>query len=299
MDKTRIYIERINKVIDYIENNLVEKLDLDELAEVAEFTKYHFHRIFFSFTGEPLYSFISRLRVERAAALMLTQNKSITEISFSCGFNDSATFSRAFKKHFKISATEWKKKKNSKIHQDFQEKPLYNSYIISDKERKIEPVSVEKKTFQDMTLAYIRHTGSYAGNSRLFHSLNKKLISWAEPKGIVHYPETKHIIIYHDPIGITDKEKLRISVGITVHDDVMVNDNINRLIIPKGKFIICIFNLKNNEYGIAWTNVFREIIPQNGLEIDDGYCFEMYSNNCYDREKDITTVSICVPVKNL
>ncbi len=296
MDKTKVYIERVNKVIDYIEENLEEKIDLDELAEVSSFTKFHFHRIFYSFTNEPLYSFINRLRVERAAALLLNHKSSITDIAFSCGFNDSATFSRAFKKHFKISASEWKKKKNSKIHQDIPIRPLYNLKRNTTKECTIEPVSIEEKILQEMTIAYVRHTGSFAGNSRLFQSLYKKLIR-SIPIEHLNYPESKDIIIYHDPIGITEKEKLRISVGITVPDNVNASGETGRLIITKGKYIICTFELKNEDYGKAWTHVFRYIIPKHGLQVADGYCFEMYNRNCYNKVNGTTTVSICVPIK--
>lgn len=299
MDKTNEYIERINRVIDYIELNIDRKIDLDMLAGVACLSKYHFHRIFYSFTDEPLYSYINRLRVEKAAALLLSQKETITNIAFSCGFNDSATFSRAFRKHFKISPRAWKKKKNSKIDQEYKIKPayIYSSDITT--ESIIKAAAIEEKTLQTMTIAYIRYTGPYAGNNNLFHSLHKKLMNWGQERKLLNYPATKDIIIYHDPIGITDKNRLRISVGITVSDDVLVSGEIGKLSISKGRYIICRFVLKNEEYGQAWTHVYRRIIPQRGLQPNDGYCFEMYSSDCYIKEDNTTTVDICVPIKQL
>ena len=75
MDKTRDYIERINKVIDYIELNLANDIQLDDLAQIACLSKFHFHRIFYSFTNESLYSFVTRLRTERSAARLMSQKK--------------------------------------------------------------------------------------------------------------------------------------------------------------------------------------------------------------------------------
>jgi AraC family transcriptional regulator len=299
MDKTNEYIERINRVIDYIELNIDRKIDLDMLAGVACLSKYHFHRIFFSFTDEPLYSYINRLRVERAAALLLTQKETITNIAFSCGFNDSATFSRTFKKRFKISPSAWKKKKNSKIDQEYKIKPpyIYTGNITT--ESIIKAAAIEEKTFQAMTIAYIRYTGPYAGNNNLFYSLHKKLIKWGQEKGLLNYPLTKDVIIYHDPLGITDENRLRISVGFTISDDVLVSGEIGKLSILKGRYIICRFELGNEEYGQAWTHVYRRIIPQRGLQPNDGYCFEMYPHNSYSKEHNTTSVDICVPVKQL
>ena len=82
------YKSRINRVIDYIDQNIDKSLTLDELAQVANFSKFHFNRIFHSFIGEALFQFIQRLRIEKAAYLLLTNPRnSITEIAYQCGFS--------------------------------------------------------------------------------------------------------------------------------------------------------------------------------------------------------------------
>ncbi len=62
------YISRINRVMDYIEVNIVQDLSLENLAEVANFSRFHFHRIFRAMVGETLHQFIQRIRLEKAAA---------------------------------------------------------------------------------------------------------------------------------------------------------------------------------------------------------------------------------------
>jgi AraC family transcriptional regulator len=299
VDKTSDYIQRINKVIDYIELNLADNIQLDDLAQIACLSKFHFHRIFHSFTNESLYSFITRLRTEQAAALLWSQNQSITDIAVCCGFNDSATFSRAFKKRFRISASEWKKKKNSKIDQDYKIDSSYIDTMSIGQKRIIVPLKVEEKHLDDMHIAYVRHTGSYAGNSKLFESLYKKIIQWAEPLGILDYAEKKNVVIYHDSMTITENDKLRISVGITVPENTHVTGEIGRLCISKGRYILCRFEVQNNEYGKVWTQVFRNILPQRGLQPDAGYCFELYPQDCYNRNNNTTAVDICIPIKRL
>ena len=59
------YTARINRVIDYIERHLDEPLRLDTLARVANFSPYHFHRIFAALMGETLNQFIHRVRLGR------------------------------------------------------------------------------------------------------------------------------------------------------------------------------------------------------------------------------------------
>ncbi len=297
MDKTNDYIQRINKVIDYIEANLDADLRLDDLARIACLSKHHFHRIFYAFTEEPLYGFVTRLRTERSATLLLSQDKSITDIAAACGYNDSATFARAFKKHFGMPASEWKKKKLGKIHQDRGPEASHHVVMKSGGNTLIEPLATEEKRLDDTRIAYVRHTGPYAGNAKLFQSLHKKLMDWAVPAGVANYPTTKDVVIYHDSPGITADDRLRVSVGITVPDDAPVAGEIGSLVIPRGRYLSCRFALHNDEYGKAWTAVYGNILPRRGLRPNDGYSFELYPPDCHDGESDTTTVEIFVPIR--
>ncbi len=69
------YKSRINNVIDYIESNLKSEMTLDKLADVANFSSFHFHRIFKTIIGETLNQFIQRIRIEKAAALLINNPK--------------------------------------------------------------------------------------------------------------------------------------------------------------------------------------------------------------------------------
>ena len=103
------YISRINRVIDFIEANLDQELSLASLATVANFSQFHFHRIFRAMVGETLNGFIQRIRLEKAAARLLDHPKNtITEIAFDCGFSGSATFARAFRERYQMSASQWR-----------------------------------------------------------------------------------------------------------------------------------------------------------------------------------------------
>jgi AraC family transcriptional regulator len=69
-ESRRIYISRINKVQDYIEKHLDEELNVDQLARIASFSSFHFQRIYRQMTGESLYSYIKRLRLEKSVCLI-------------------------------------------------------------------------------------------------------------------------------------------------------------------------------------------------------------------------------------
>lgn len=86
------------KTIEYIEDNFEKKITIDELADIANMSKYHFIRKFKRTYSETPYEFITRFKINKSKSILLTTEYSIDEISLMVGFNDATTFIRAFKK---------------------------------------------------------------------------------------------------------------------------------------------------------------------------------------------------------
>jgi len=295
----KIYIEKINSTIDYIERNLDQKLSLDEISAEAGLSKYHFHRIFHAFTGESLYGTIIRLRVEKAAARLITDSSvTITELAHSSGFTDSAGFSRAFKKRFLVSPSSWRKEKSKINHaeKNDSEYPLLKTPKEAGDE--IEILSTVKKKLDGFSIAYIRHTGAYAGDSSLFIYLYNKLTAWAASENLLT-PECENIVVYHDPIEITDDDRLKISLGISVPESTPTSGDIGKMQLQGGDYLICRYRLRDDQYGAAWQQVYRHRLPSLGLQPSDGYCFELYPNEVENPDRYSQIVDICVPVKKI
>lgn len=311
------YKSRINNVLDFLEKNLEKPLTLEELASVANFSKFHFHRIFYGMTGETPFQFILRLRLERAANILVNNpRKTITEIALECGFSDSAVFARSFKSNFNCSATEWRKRKNkansnlSKTSGNFNQtisnlnKDSFSpSMYFSSESNKLKwrtemelNKSVEIKEFEKMIVAYVRYIGPYKGNAKLFENLFQKLFSWAGPRNLLDQPDMKAIVVYHDNIAITDEDKLRTSVCIPVPETTQVDGEIGKMEIQGGKYVVARFEVNALQFMEAWTWVFSSWFPSSGYQPDDGPCFELYPEPCTG---DIFKVDICVPVKPL
>ena len=306
------YRFRINRVIDYIDRNIERSFTLDELAQVANFSKYHFNRIFHSFIGEALFQFIQRLRIEKAAFLLLANpGKSVTEIAYECGFSNSAVFARSFKEHFNMTASLWRNtktmdesnmgetKRNLRIYPSNQRKELIPSSVYIEYRDKSQiwriPMDKEERNVEvtdlpEMTVAYVRHIGPYKGDAKLFERLAGKLFTWAGPRNLINFPETKFIIVYHDDPEITASDKLRTSVCITVPEDTEAGGEIGKMAIPAGKYALARFELTSSEYQEAWDWVYGTWLPQSGFVPDDRPCFELYPPE---------SVDICVPVKPL
>lgn len=305
-------------VIDYINLHLKEELTLDKLAEVANFSRFHFHRIFASVVGETLAAYIKRIRVEKAAALLVgNPKKSITEIALDCGFTSSSALAKAFKESFNTSASEWrrnhskirpmdsnKEKTDSNTAQEFYTSLYYTdieNYImkwrINMKEKM--KVNVEVRKIPDKTVAYIRHVGPYAGDNQIFDSLFGRLMMWAGPRGLIRFPESQMLTVYHDDPGITDEQKLRISVCLTVPEDTPVDGEIGKMKIEGWQYAVGHFEIDASEYGEAWNTLMGGWLPESGFQCDDRHLYELYLNNPEEHPEKKHLVDIYVPVKPL
>ena len=110
--KTKNYYQQnLNCIIDFIHNNLDEKIDLTLLAKLSHFSPYHFHRITRALLGEPIGAYITRVRIETAAKLLRYSENSIEQIAYKVGFETPSSLSKAFKNHFGISPSAHRNKK--------------------------------------------------------------------------------------------------------------------------------------------------------------------------------------------
>lgn len=293
------YLARINLVMDYIESNYSKEFTLDELAFVANFSKYHFHRIFYSMTGETLFQFIQRIRIEKAAVLILNQPKrSFTEIAYECGFSSSALFSKTFKNTFQVPASLWKKRKKSNFEKEIYPVSVYDQDNVTGNEI-IDPVPmVTIREIKPMTLAYVRHTGPYKQDVKLFEELINRLCRWAAPRGLVRFPQTEIIVVYHDDPEITACNKLRISVGIIVPEETKTGNGIGKMTLPGGEYAFGRCKLKSDEFQKAWDWVYGVWFPKSGYEPDNRSAMEWYPDQSQNEETGRVLVDICVPVKS-
>ncbi len=303
------YKSRVNKTLDYIEANLGNSFTLDELASVASFSKYHFHRIFMGVIGETPFQFITRLRVQRAGTfLIMNPQLSINDIALHCGFSDISIFSRNFKQHFGQSPTTWRKDMleksnlsqiNSNPEKVKEELSVYfcsYSKTLKWSSNMKQNKSIEVKNLPDVTVAYIRHIGPYKGDEALFQELWNKLFAWAGPRGLLAQPNLTSLAIYHDDPNITADMKLRTSICITVPEDCKVNGEIGKMKVEGGQYMVARFVVNASEFADAWQWIYAKWFPESGYQPDDKPCFEMYTEEPKD---GLFKVDICIPVKPL
>lgn len=300
-DSRMEYLRRIYKVQDYIEANLVGSFTLEELAEVAGFSKFHFHRIFKGITKESLSQYVNRVKMEKAAFFLIYRpNMTITDVAYHFGFTDSAVFSRSFKNHYQVSPLQYRNQ-YSKNCKDPRGEVHYNETI-----RKNEGAdtgsglkgNIEVLTIEEMQVVYIRHLGSYEELTLIYPDLIKKLFTFAEEEHLLEDGGTKMLSIYHDYHEITKEENLKTSLCMTIPKGRMVRESseISTMTIPSMKYVIGHFEIYQKEYREAWDFLCGEWLSNSGYQPGDSYAFEVYLNDPRSHPQNKHIVDIYLPI---
>lgn len=217
-----IYVNRINRAIDYVNTHVDKNISLEELAAEAFFSPFHFHRIFVAVTGETVKNFINRIRMEKAARLLRFSGRRISDIALECGFSSTSSFSRLFRNYFGISPTEYKNGteiKNSKIRKALY--PVNTDHCNRDEGELQKRFPVEIRAFPERKIAYIRVVDAFREGVVL--NAFKDMEDWAKEHGLFEI-ETVFGMSLDDP-DVTPKEKYRYEVCITLPDHFRITGN--------------------------------------------------------------------------
>lgn len=98
----------IENVINYIENHLDGKLELETVAEAVHYSKFHLHRLFTETVGMTIHDYVQRRQLTEAAKLLIFSNKPIMEIALICGYESQQAFTTAFKTMYKSPPAEYR-----------------------------------------------------------------------------------------------------------------------------------------------------------------------------------------------
>jgi len=304
MEKLHItldYKERILRVIQHVEQNLDHELNLDALADIANFSPFHFHRIFKSITSETPNEYITRKRIEKAAATLIRKPEvPISVLAAKYGFNSHSAFTRSFKKYYGSSPLEFKKSSAGKLSkicktESKNGQPSYEieSYIC-DMEKNInwlkERGILTIEEVAEISLAYVSHVG-VNGIDKAFHELFK----WARPLGLMENPSSRVMIFYHDSFKITGPEKVRMSVSIKNDEQLATGGGVGTMVYPPCKIVKGHFELLQNEFEMAWSNLFAWVIEQ-GYTIKEQAPYGVFYNDFREHPEKKSIVDLCIPI---
>lgn len=112
--QSNVIAPQIIIALEYINNHYKEKISLDEIAHVANMSKYYFCRTFRTVTGATVFEYINNVRLIKVHNLLIHTQMPIEEIAAQTGFGVGTSLTRAFKKDYGMSPRSFRNMKQNK-----------------------------------------------------------------------------------------------------------------------------------------------------------------------------------------
>jgi AraC family transcriptional regulator len=264
--------ERLNRVLVHIQENIDRPLSLAPLAAVANFSPFHFHRIFSAYIGESLHEHIRRVRLEKAAQKLSLSPGPITEIALAAGYETPAAFTKAFKQFFGKNPTEFTKLK-------WRDPSAMRSRVPGRRRESI--VKPEIRTRTPQKVLFVRKTGPYATAAAEAWSV---LMPYVYSRRMISR-EMKAIGISHDSPDITPEEKIRYDACITMKDPAKPEGEVGVQTIAGGRYAVFLHKGPYKNFNKTYDYIMARWYPESGEKFRDLPCFEVYLNRDPRRTK--------------
>lgn len=271
------YEKRMLRVFRYIFNNLDGDLSLDTLADVACMSRFHWHRVFQSMTGEPLAAAIRRIRLCRASVDLLQTNEAIAEISIRYGYPTAQSFTRAFKAEYGLAPGGFRDSGNAPLAFAPKSEGVFSMHQIYIKE------------MPEQSMLALPNTGPYHDLGMTFGNFAAMLVS----RGLIQQAGPFAGIYYDDP-GIVPAEELRSHAGAIFQTIPEKSDGFETLRIPAGRFAVLRHKGPYAGLKVAYKYLFGEWLPSSGEEVADIPCYDIFHNSPTNTAPEDLIVDVCL-----
>ena len=223
--------ERLLPILIHIQTHLEDDLSLEALAQQADLSPFHFHRIFRGALGETVKQYVQRLRLERAAYFLKIQDAAVIDVAFSLGYRTHETFSRAFRRQFGVTPKEYRRTHRFARHVEEHIPPAL-SQVLNEQTTHYEISRVSVRKLDEIGLAFIRHLGPYVDADAGSFA---RLTTWTQANGL-YRGDNLLIGIGHDDPNVTPADKVRYDACIEVSEPIAPTGDIGHQTLPAGNY---------------------------------------------------------------
>jgi AraC family transcriptional regulator len=289
--------ERILRVLVYIQQNLDGTIELDDLARVAHFSPYYFHRLFRGMVGESVMEHVRRLRLERAAQRLKLSDEPVTQVAFEAGYETHEAFSRAFRAMFDESPTQFREGRRALR---FRTVPSNVHFAadgtVEDFQTNQDGLAMDVRVVQvpTMRVAFMRHVGPFDQVGMTWG----KLMSWAGCQGLLR-GRPRILGIVHDDPEVTAPEKLRYDACLVVDTDFRSTGEIGVQEAGGSEFAVTEHRGPYSQLAETYVRLLGHWLPGSAREPKSAPAFEMYLNSPMDTAPPDLLTEIYLPLAEL
>lgn len=273
--------ELINQSIDYILRHFDQGISIKDVADHFHYSESYFCRSFKEGTGESVYEFIKRLKMDQSAVdIKLVKDRPITDIGLDYGYS-SSNYSSAFKKHHNVSPTQFRESTNvAGMSNPFYPEGLSRFDTFDDYAGKIK---IEERT--DVWVIYEKVIGNYVALKEQWPRFMDKYRDYIQADTL--FMER----FYNDP-AITGLNSCIYDICMTT-DESCALDHVTK--IKGGKFAVYRYEGGIQDIFCLVQGVFSIWLPASGYTMDERYGLNIYRK--IDANNEYVIMDLCIPVK--
>jgi len=288
------YKRRILRVLAHIQAHLDDPLSLDELAALACFSRYHFHRIFKGMVGESVKEYVRRLRLERAAGQLKVGSASVIEIALDAGYESHEAFTRSFKRCFGAAPSHFRSIRRmpfaavaSGVHYRHGESVQHFRSFHRGGD-----MDVNIRELKPMRVAFLRHVGPYGEVGSTWD----RLLTVMGKDGYLG-GGSMMLGICHDDPETTPPSKIRYDACVTVGEDFAASGDTQVQTVAGGDYAMTTHMGPYSDLGRTYAELMGQWIPRSGRELRDVPCFEVYLNDPQSTAPEDLLTDIYAPLQ--
>lgn len=270
------YEKRLLRVIQYIHDNPAGDLSLDRLADEAAMSRFHWHRVFRAMTGETCAQTVRRVRLHRAATLLLNGTKDPDHVAAGVGYDNPRSFARAFSAHYGLSPLE------------FRKRGQHNAPLLTRRrgEFAMYPVTIRKDAARKMI--GIPHKGAYAHIGTSFEAF----FALCQARGL--WPQIQTPMgVYFDNPDVTPEAELRSMAGAAWAGG-ETPEGLEACDLPAARYVVMTYTGPYAGIHTAYEALFGEWLPKSGEMPAEVPCFELYLNSPRETAPEDLVTEICL-----
>jgi AraC family transcriptional regulator len=277
----------VMRALVHIEGSLDQDLSTPALAGVAGLSTSRFHRVFAAEVGESPHAYVSRLRLDRAAFYLATQEGTIRDVALAVGYPTPETFTRAFSRRFSTSPSGYRaaaplrgrvRARRPGIEQDAAQPALS---------------AVRPAQLRAQPVAFIRHIGPYEDVDA---SSFDQLSTWSRGRSGVTGP---WLGVGHDAPRITPAELLRFDACLGVEAEGHSRGRVAFQTVPGGWYAVATYTGPFAALPQAHRSVFDAALSFAGFRVAGLPLVECYLSSTVRPDAHLNTTQIRLPLTRL
>ncbi|MDD7793630.1 AraC family transcriptional regulator [Clostridium sp. 'White wine YQ'] len=265
--------DTIEECVEYIEDNIYNKISLDEISKETGISKYYLHRVFKSLTGESIIEYVQSRKLTSSINELVHTNKRIIDIAMDYGFNYEQSYIRAFKKKFGHTPL---KVRTDDVSIVLTEKININDILAVDNSITYKPSFIFKQKFNIVGTEYkiMSKSGDNAANTygrEFFYNRKNEIPN----------PINSHIYIGYTDWSQNDNGYIYYMPSIQVTDLEHIPNGMKGVTIPANKYVVFRFvgffnpdEIRGRHIGRVLAHLYRKWIYKSEFKFADSFRLE-------------------------